>query len=328
MTASTAPWYGLALVSEEHPPHELVDLAVQAEAAGFDFAMITDHYQPWLAVQGHAAHVWTVLGAIAARTTRITVGTGVVCPTMRTHPAVIAHAAATVAAMLPGRFLFGVGSGGALNEHIIGAPWPGPGVRLEMLEEALAVIRRLWSGRLISHRGRHFTVDRAQLWTLPQRLPPMLVAAGGPRSATLAGRGGDGMIATYPSSELVEAYLRAGGSPTGHRLGWLSVCWAPTRAEGIAVAHERWPIGGLSGELFQELRLPAHVAAATRLVRPDDVAAAVVTGPDPQPYLAAVRAFLEAGFTGVYLNQIGPDQKGFLDFWTDRLRTALPGAAA
>lgn len=317
------PSYGLALMTEQHPPAELVDLAQSAEDLGFDFAMVSDHYQPWITAQGHGSFVWSVLGAMAASTRTLTLGTGVVCPTFRFPPMMVAYAAATVEALMPGRFLLGLGSGGALNEHVVGGPWPPLPVRLDMLAEALDVMHALWSGQLVDHRGTHFVVDTAQLWGLPCQPPPVLVASSGPHSASLAGSSGSGLLSPVPDPRLVESFVTAGGG-SQLRLGWLSVCFDDDDEAAVTTAHKYWPIAGLSGQLFQELRLPRHVEDATRTVRREDVAERVVTGPDPEPYVESVRAFLDAGFTGVYLHQIGPSQEGFLRFWRDELRPSLP----
>ena len=205
---------GYALSSEEHPPLKLVDQAVRAEAAGMTFALISDHYHPWTDRQGNAPFVWGVLGAIAARTSRLKVGTGVTCPTIRMHPAIVAHAAATAAALLPGRFFLGVGTGESLNEHVLGDRWPAGHERRDMLEEAVEIMRKLWTGTLVSHRGDHYTVESARLYTLPAEPISVAVAAGGRESAKLAGKIGDALIATSPDSDLIEAYLGVGGNET------------------------------------------------------------------------------------------------------------------
>src|SRR6185369_16674552 len=201
-----------ALSSEELGPVELVENAIAAEHAGFRFALVSDHFHPWLDVQGESPFVWSTIGAISQATESLAIGTGVTCPMMRTHPAVIAHAAATSAALMPGRFFLGVGTGENLNEHVLGDRWPGHEERLEMLEEAISVIRELWEGGLVTHRGRHYTVDRARLYSLPDELPPIAVAAGGPRAAELAGRIGDALISTAPDPDLVSVFERAGGA--------------------------------------------------------------------------------------------------------------------
>jgi coenzyme F420-dependent glucose-6-phosphate dehydrogenase len=202
---------GYALSTEEHGPGELVRYARLAEEAGFEFAVISDHYHPWIDRQGESAFVWSIIGAIANATDRLRLGTGVTCPTIRLHPAIIAQAAATAATLLPGRFFLGVGSGENLNEHVVGERWPPVAVRLEMLEEAIEAIRELWSGALVSHRGKHYTVENARLYTLPDEPPPLVVAAAGPNAAALAGRLGDGLVGVSPQKGFVQR--RDGGDP-------------------------------------------------------------------------------------------------------------------
>src|SRR5215216_7488641 len=205
------PQIGYALSSEEHLPNDLVRFAAQAEKAGFGYALISDHYHPWVDAQGESPFVWSVIGGIAQATKRIRLGTGVTCPTMRIHPAIVAHAAATTAAMLPGRFFLGVGTGENLNEHVTGAKWPAPDERLEMLEEAVDVIRKLWEGGYRTHRGRRYTVEQARLYTLPDEPPPIVVAAAQEQAAELAGQIGDGYMNVAPEAEIVKLYESAGG---------------------------------------------------------------------------------------------------------------------
>ena len=308
------PSLGFALSSEEHSATDLVELAVAAEEAGFEFAMISDHFHPWTPTQGQSPFVWGVLGAIGARTSRLRLGTGVTCPIIRTHPAVIAHAAATIAALLPGRFWLGVGTGERLNEHVTGAPWPPADVRTEMLEEAIAVIRALWTGDEVDHRGPYFTVENATLFSLPETLPPILMAAGGPGAAKSAGSTGDGLIATAPDRQLVRAYRSAAGPSVGPRVGQLTVCWAQDEADAKATAHRWWPNGALHGAVSQELARPDDFAALARGVSVEQVATEVVCGPDPAAYRSAIEDFAKAGFDHVYLHQVGPDQAGFMRF--------------
>lgn len=305
---------GYALSSEEHGPRELVANAQKAEATGFSFLSISDHFHPWIDRQGQSPFVWSVIGAIAAATSRITLGTGVTCPTIRTHPAIIAQAAATAAELMPGRFYLGLGSGENLNEHVLGDPWPPARVRLEMLEEAVEVIRKLFGGRSVSHRGRHYTVDRARLYTRPAEPPPVMIAAAGPHAARLAGRVGDGLITGSPDQTLLEAFRSAGGlDKPGY--GMLHVCWAKTRAEAEDVAHQWWPNNSLPGRLGVELATPRQFEHIARLVRRDDITRVIVCGPDAQLHLEAIRAYEAAGFDHVYVHQVGPDQQGFFDFY-------------
>lgn len=307
------PELGYSLSSEEHGPLELVRFAHAAEEAGFTYALISDHFHPWTDAQGNSPFVWSVIGGIAQATDRIRLGTGVTCPTIRTHPAIIAQAAATSAAMMPGRFFLGVGSGENLNEHILGDKWPAPDERLEMLEEAVEVIRLLWQGGYQTHRGKHYTVEQAQIYTLPDELPEVAVAAAQPKAAELAGRIGDGFVGVAPQAELVEMFEQAGGRGKP-RYGHLTVCWAESEEEAKQTAHENWPNAGLEGPLSQELPLPAHFEAAAALVEPDDLAETMPLGPDPDRYLDEIKQFEEAGFDHVYVHQVGPDQDGFIRF--------------
>ena len=303
---------GYAISSEEHHPSDCVRHAQMAEDAGFAFISISDHYHPWIDAQGHAPFVWAVIGGIAATTNRIPLGTGVTCPTVRTHPAVIAQAAATVATMMPGRFFFGVGSGEALNEHITGERWPETEVRLAMMEEAVEIIRLLWQGGNQSFHGQYYTVENARIYDLPEEEIPIIVSATGPKAAAVAGRIGDGLWETSPDKKVNEIYEQAGGS--GPRYGHVTVCWAEDRAQALETAHKIWPNSAIPGELGQELPMPAHFEQAAQLVTPEHLAKQVVLGNDPQPYLEKVDEYLKAGYDHIYFHQIGPDQEGFMRF--------------
>jgi coenzyme F420-dependent glucose-6-phosphate dehydrogenase len=309
---------GYALSSEEHAPDDLVRNARRAEDIGLSFALISDHFHPWIDQQGHSPFVWTVIGAIAQVTKTLQLGTGVTCPTVRTHPAIIAHAAATAAAMMPGRFFLGVGTGENLNEHIVGQHWPPADIRREMLDEAVEIMRLLWQGGMKSYYGQHYVLENARLYTLPDEPPQVMVAASGSGSAALAGLIGDGLISTSPSAKVVEAFTEVGGRDKP-RYGQLTVCWAEDEAQARRTAHKWWPNAGIKGELSAELPLPAHFEQAAEMVTEDDVAAAVICGPDPEPYLQKLNEYLEAGFDHLYLHQVGPDQEGFFAFCRDEL---------
>jgi G6PDH family F420-dependent oxidoreductase len=305
---------GYALSSEEHRPLDLVEHARRAEEAGFTFALVSDHYHPWIDCQGQSPFVWSVPGGIALATERLVVGTGVTCPTIRIHPAVIAQAAATAASMLPGRFFLGVGTGENLNEHVLGDRWPPADVRLEMLDEAIAVMRVLWEGALTDHRGRYFTVENARIYTLPEEPIPVMVAAAAEGAAKLAGAVGDGIVGTSPEAELLETFAAAGGDGKP-RYGQLTVCFAESEREARHTAFELWPNAGLKGPLAQELALPSHFEAAAAMVTEDEIAELVVCGPDPDRHAEAIDAYAEAGYDHVYVHQVGPDQDGFLRFY-------------
>ncbi len=306
---------GYALSSEEHGPRDLVANARRAEEAGFTFALISDHFHPWIDRHPHSPFVWGVLGAIAEATDRLVVGTGVTCPTMRIHPAIIAHAAATAADLMPGRFFLGIGTGENLNEHILGQAWPEWDVRAEMLEESVEVIRKLWRGETMSHRGRHYRVQNARLFTLPEASPPIRVAAGGARMAEMAARFGDGLISTAPDRDLIAAYEKAGGE--GPKIGQLTVCWASTEKKARRTAHEWWPTAALHGEVSQELPNPSQFTQLAEGVTEDQVAEAIVCGPDANRHLEDIEKYVAAGFDHVYIHQVGPDQEGFID-WARR----------
>ena len=305
---------GYALSCEEHVPNDLVRNARAAEDAGFTFALISDHFHPWIDQQGQSPFVWSVIGGIAQATERLRLGTGVTCPTIRIHPAIIAQAAATSAAMMPGRFFLGVGTGENLNEHILGDHWPAPDERLDMLEEAIEVIRQLWEGGYQTYRGSYYTVENARLYTLPDEPPPIAVAAGKPGAAELAGELGDGLVGTSPDAELIQTFAEAGGEGKP-RYGQLTVCWAASEEEAKRTAHQWWPNAGVKGDLSQELPLPAHFEQASQNVTEDEIAETIVCGPDAERHLEQLREYVDAGFDHVYVHQVGPDQEGFFRFY-------------
>jgi G6PDH family F420-dependent oxidoreductase len=314
--------FGYTLSSEEHAPGALVRNAVRAEELGFEFASISDHYHPWVTAQGHSPFVWSVLGAIAARTERIPVGIGVTCPIVRVHPAVIAQAAATTSLLFEGRFFLGLGTGEALNEHIVGARWPKPAVRLEMLEEAVGILRELFAGDTVDHRGTSFEVENARLFDPPATEIPLVLSGFGSEAAKLAGRIGDGFWGNAPDPDLIGAFERAGGS--GPRYAQLNVCWAKSEAEGRRIAYEKWPNAAVPGQLSQDLPTWTHFEQATEKVTEDDVTESVPCGPDiVDEVVESVREYEKAGYDHLYFHQIGDDQDGFLDFWDSALRPAL-----
>jgi coenzyme F420-dependent glucose-6-phosphate dehydrogenase len=312
------PSIGYALSSEEHRPLDLVRYAAAAERAGFSYALVSDHFHPWVDRQGQSPFVWSVVGGIAEATDRLRLGTGVTCPTIRIHPAIIAQAAATSAAMLPGRFFLGVGTGENLNEHVLGDRWPEAEVRLEMLEEAIEVIRLLWQGGYQSHHGRYYTVEEARIYTLPDQPPPIYVAASQPQAAELAGRVGDGLISVAPDAELIDRFKSAGGDGKP-KVGQVTVCWAESQEEARQTAFEWWPNAAIKGALSQELALPRHFEDAAGMVSEDDVAETIVCGPDPDRFVEQIEEYAEAGFDHVYVHQVGPDQESFFRFAHEQL---------
>ena len=311
---------GMTLSSEEHGPRRLVELAGLAEEHGFDFVSISDHFHPWLDAQGHSPNVWPVLGAIADRTERIEVGVGVTCPTVRIHPVVLAQLTATTALLFDGRFTWGVGSGEALNEHILGIRWPSAPERLDLLEEAIRVIRELWSGEVVSFAGEHYRVDHARIYDLPEQDIPIVVSAFGERAARLAADLGDGLWTTG-TGDTIDSWKDAGGS--GPVYSQISFCWAEDRDTALDTVERVWPNTGVPGQLSQDLPTPEHFEMATSIVTRDMLAESVPHGPDLDPLVEQVRTAIENGVDHVYLHQIGADQDGFLRVWRDELQDRL-----
>ncbi|GHF59849.1 LLM class F420-dependent oxidoreductase [Streptomyces mashuensis] len=315
--------YGYTMMTEQAGPRELVDHVVGAEKAGFDFSVISDHYFPWLASQGHSPNAWAVLGAAAQATSRIPLMTYVTCPTTRYHPALVAQQAATVQLLSRGRFRLGLGSGENLNEHVVGGGWPRAGVRLEMLEEAVEIIRALFEGKTLNHRGPHFDVEHAKLWDLPDPVPPIGIAVSGDVSCRLAGHLADLVIATEPRKELLEAFDRHGGAGKP-RVGQLPVCYDPDRDAAIERAHDQFRWFGLGWPVNSELPHDTAFASATQFVSKDDVAQSIPCGSKVDDFVEAVRPYTEAGFTEVALVQIGGGhQEPYLKWAEEELLPAL-----
>jgi G6PDH family F420-dependent oxidoreductase len=316
---------GYFLSSEEHGPRALVEQARRAERVGFHALWISDHFHPWNDEQGHSPFVWSAIGAVS-QVTRLPITTAVTCPTVRTHPAVIAQAAATSAVLLEGRFGLGVGSGEALNEHILGDAWPDADTRLEMLEEAVEVIRTLWRGGMQDHRGRHYRVQNARIYDLPDEQPPILVSGFGPKSVRLAARIGDGYVTTKPDAELIELYRSEGG--IGPVQAGTKVCFGPDESEARRTAHRLWPNEGLPGELAQILPTPAHFEQACQLVTEEMVAESLPCGPDVERHVQALQAYADAGVDELFVQQIGPEQDAFFDEWASAVLPRFERGAA
>ncbi|NRQ39935.1 LLM class F420-dependent oxidoreductase [Nonomuraea sp. NN258] len=315
--------FGYFLSSEEHGPDELVRQARLAEEAGFEALWISDHFHPWMDEQGQSPFVWSVIGALS-QVVSLPVTTAVTCPIMRIHPAIIAQAAATSQVMLKGRFRLGVGTGEALNEHIVGSRWPNAAERLEMLEESIEVMRALWGGRQVSHRGRHFTVDTARIYTLPDTPPPIFVSGFGPKSTAMAARCGDGYLTSMTDPDLLKKFRESGGAGKP-LMGGLKACWAADEAQGVRTAHRLWKNEQLPGQAGQLLPLPAHFEQVSQLVTEDMVGRAVPCGPDPERHVSAIKPLVDAGFDEVYVNQIGPEPDGFFDFYRREVLPRLRG---
>ncbi|MFE9355534.1 LLM class F420-dependent oxidoreductase [Streptomyces olivaceoviridis] len=315
------PEYGYFLASEEHDPAALVEQARMAEQAGFQALWISDHYHPWNDAQGQSAFVWSVIGALSEAVS-LPIETAVTCPTVRMHPAVVAQAAATSAVMTQGRFRLGLGTGEALNEHILGDPWPPLSVRLEMLEEAIQVMRRLFTGEEVTHHGTHYTVENARLYTVPEEPVPIDISGFGPKATALAARVGDGYITMMPEEEMVTRFRKGGG---GAKLvsGGTKVCYGPDRDECVRTVHRLWYNELLPGEMGQVLPSPRHFEQLQELVTEDMVREKSVCGDDVDEHVSALKAFADAGFDRVYVNQIGPDQRGFFDFYRTKVLPQL-----
>lgn len=313
--------WGYTMMGEQSAPLALVNDVVAAEAAGFDFAVISDHYFPWLDEMGHSPYTWSVLGAAAWATRRIPLMTYVTCPTFRYHPAVVAQKAATVQLMSQGRFTLGLGSGENLNEHVVGMGWPAADIRLERLEEAVQIIQALFKGGYVNHRGKYFDVEAAKLWDLPDTAPPIGIAVSGKQSCQIAGKYADVMIAVEPKPELSEMFEAAGG--TGKpRVGQIPVAYDPDRDKAVARAHENFRWFGGGWKVNAELPGPASFDAASSYVTPSDVAAEIACGDDVEEFIDKVKPFLDAGFSHLALVQIGgDDQVPFID-WAEQ--TLLP----
>ncbi|MDQ3237485.1 MAG: LLM class F420-dependent oxidoreductase [Actinomycetota bacterium] len=305
---------GYFLSCEEFGPAELLRQGRMAEEVGFDALWISDHYHPWVEAQGHSPFVWSVIGGLSQVTQRVPVYTAVTCPTIRIHPAIMAQAAATSAVMLGGRFGFGVGSGEALNEHIFGDAWPSTDVRLEMLEEAVEIIRLLWEGGTKDHEGRHYTVENARIYTLPEEPPPILVSGFGPKATRLAGRIGDGYMNVAPNEEMLSVFRSSGGGDKPAH-GAFKVCYGEDEAECVRTAHRTWPNEGLPGELAQILPTPSHFEQATELVTEEMISDSMPCGPDPEPHREMIRTYQKAGYDEVYVQQIGTGHEEFFRFY-------------
>jgi G6PDH family F420-dependent oxidoreductase len=302
--------FGYFLSCEEYSPAQLVEQAVAAEAAGFEALWVSDHYHPWNNEQGESAFVWGVIGALS-QACSLPVTTAVTCPMVRIHPAVIAQAAATAAVQLDGKFTLGVGTGEALNEHVLGDVWPSADVRLEMLEEAVDLIRELWKGDVVTRSGKHYTVDTARIYTLPDQPPPIYVSAFGPKALDLAGRIGDGFINTAPDAEAVASFKeKSGGKPTQ---GGVKVSWAETEEEGVDHAHRLWANAGLPGELAQVLPSPQHFEQASELVTRESTAESIVCGNNIDKNVQALRDYVEAGYDEIYVANMGPNYLAMIE---------------
>lgn len=315
---------GYFLSCEEYTPAELVEQAVAAERAGFEALWISDHFHPWNDEQGQSPFVWSVIGALS-QVCSLPVTTAVTCPTVRVHPAVIAQAAATASLLLGGRFTLGVGTGEALNEHVLGDVWPSYDVRMEMLEEAVALIRRLWEGDFVTTRGRHYEVSNARIYTRPDSPPPIYVSGFGPKAVDDLARFADGFMSTSPDAEMVGRFKEAtGGKPAQ---AGCKVAWADTEDEGVDHAHRLWSNAGLPGELAQVLPSVRHFEQASSLVTRESTADSVVAGPDVDKHLEQLHEYRDAGFDEVYVANMGPHFREMIEAYGRDVLPSLKGTA-
>jgi G6PDH family F420-dependent oxidoreductase len=315
--------FGYTMMTEQSRPDRLVSDLQRAEAAGFDFSVISDHYFPWLEEQGHSGYAWSILGAAAHATERISLMTYVTCPILRYHPAVVAQKAATMQILSGGRFRLGLGAGENLNEHVVGKGWPAVGMRHEMLAEAVDIITRLLGGEHVNFRGKHFDVESAHLYDMPDEPPPIGIAVSGERSCSLAGRKADIMVATEPKPELVEMFEAAGGQGKP-RVGQIAFCYDPDRDAAVQRAHEQFRWFGLGWKVNTDLPAPSSFEGASQFVRPEDVADQIACGSDVEEFVEKLRPFVDAGFTEVAFVQIGGDhQEPFIDWAEKELLPAL-----
>jgi G6PDH family F420-dependent oxidoreductase len=317
--------FGLKLMCELRDARTLVRQAQAAEEAGFEFAAISDHIHPWLPEHSHSPFAWSVLGAVAAKTSKLDLATGLTCPILRYHPAIVAQAAATVATLTDRQFTLAVGSGERLNEHVTGAHYPAIDVRHEMLGEAIRILRKLWTGEWTTFRGKYLTVEDARIYDLPDKPVQLVVGFSGEASLALAQESGaDGIMAVEPLADLVQRWKAGGGGSAG---AWteLAFAWASSKEEGLRLAHERLRFGVPGWKVTAELPNPVNFDAACKTVTKQDVGRSIPHGPDPEPYLKAIQSYADAGFDHLSIVPVGDDLPGFMKFWTDEVAPLAAG---
>ena len=312
--------FGYTLYCEGNDPRSLIEQAVMAEKAGFDFLVISDHYHPWLSEQQHAAFAWSVLGAVAQATERIELATMVTCPIIRYHPAIVAQMAATVGVISGGRFTLGLGAGERLNEHVVGMGWPAVRVRHMMLREAIDIIQALWSGQYVSHYGDFFTVEDARIFDLPDDPIEIFVAASGKVSAKLAAEKADGLCTSDPEKQIVSAYLQSGGNK-GSVWSQVVLAWGKSKEKAAKELHSNFRFSAGGWKVQAELPNPVNFDAATKTITPEDMKADA--GPDAQLHVKKAKHYLEAGVNNLAVAYPGKDHAGFMKFWQKELKPAL-----
>jgi coenzyme F420-dependent glucose-6-phosphate dehydrogenase len=314
---------GYAAMLEQFHPTDLLEWCPQAETAGFSAGfMVSEHFHPWTPQQGQSAFAWSFMGALGERTS-LKFGTAVTCPGFRYHPAVIAHAAATLGAMYPGRFYLGLGAGEALNEHVVGGEWPEIGIRSAMMFESIEIINKLFTGKVVKHKGEYFTLESARLYTIPpedQRVP-IYVATAGPVNAKRTGKFADGIITVGAADEKIrmlwdkysEGAREAGKDVTeSPKLLQVHISWARTDEEAVAQAVDEWPNGGMPFPK-QDIRNPEDFAAMAKLVRPEDFRNRVLVTSDLGKHIEHIQHYVDMGFDEVHLHNVGRNQAEFIE---------------
>lgn len=313
---------GFKLASELFNANELINYVQHAEKAGFDFASISDHYHPWLSQQGNSPFVWSTLGGISQVTKNIGLMTGVTCPTIRQHPALVAQAVATVATLLPGRFVLGVGSGENLNEHIYGDHWPAAPIRIDMLSEAVDVIRTLWQGGMQDYDGLYYHVENAQIYTLPDELPPIYMAADGPIAAKAAADYGDGLIVSGGKKDILDMYQKLGGKGKPSYTE-ISLGWAETDKEAVDLVYKYWPLMAIKGNISWDIPTQTHFEELAKNVKKEDIPKRMPCSSDPQTHIDLINDNIEAGFDRICIQQIGDNQVEFIKFYKEEVLPEL-----
>jgi len=307
--------FGYSISSEQLNPSEIVETAKKAEEYGFDFIMISDHFHPWIDKQGESAFVWSMIGAMSQVTDVIPIGTGVTATTIRIHPAILAQATATVARLLgDNRFLFGIGSGENLNEHVVGEGWPPIEIRHAMFRESIEIIKELWKGKNTTIYGNFYTVEDARIYTTPDNIPPIIVSAYGSKAAKIAGELGDGLVTTMVDEKVVQTFKDNGGNGKPMYIQF-SVSYDEDEEKAIDNAYNIWPIAGLKGNLNTELRTPMDYEKAIQMVKKEDISEAMPCGPNLTKYKEQIQQAIDSGFDHIYLNQVGKEQEKFMQFY-------------
>ena len=307
------PTIGYFLSCEEYTPAELLEQARLAERAGFEALWISDHYHPWNDAQGNSAYVWSMIGAIS-QVCALPITTAVTCPIIRQHPAIVAQAAATSKVLASGRFTLGIGTGEALNEHILGDQWPNAEVRLEMLEEAVEVMRELWAGGFVTHHGKHYTVEHAQVYTLPDEPVKVYVSAFGPKALDLAARIGDGYCSTMPDKQIVDTFRQKAGPGKPTQVGY-KVSYSDDADKAVGYAKDLWANEKIPGEAAQVLYSPKQFEQLSELVTTDMIREGTVCGRDVEAHVQQFQEYAGAGYDEVFIADMGPEYEGFFRFY-------------